>query len=366
MNDELIYQIALTRVPQIGDTHAKTLIHKYGKASDIFKAPVRHLEKIEGIGSIRAKNIKSFRDIRSCEIEIKYMEKSGIRPIFLTSDEYPKRLLHCYDNPVLLYYKGNVHLNDHKIISIAGTRKNSEYGKTICHTLIEALKKLNILVVSGLAYGIDTIAHKSCVINDVPTVAVLAHGLDKVYPPENKGLSCEILKNGGLLTEFGIGSNPDRQNFPKRNRITAGICDALIIIESGRKGGSLITAELANGYNKDIFAVPGRLNDSKSEGCNYLIKSHKAHMICNAEDIIEMMGWNQPKISTKEKQSKLFVDLSKDEKTICDILNNLGQAHFDTIFIKSNLTYSNLAGSLLSLEIKNIITTLPGKIYKLT
>ncbi len=365
MNNELIYQIALTRVPQIGDVHAKTLLNKYKNASDIFKAPKAHLEKIDGIGSIRANCIKKFNGFHSSEKEIEFMEKNGIKPIFLTSEDYPKRLLQCYDNPVLLYYKGNVNLNDYKIVSIAGTRNNSDYGKIICHKIIEELNKTGITIISGLAYGIDTIAHKSSLLNNIPTVAVLAHGLDRIYPPENKLLSREIIKNGGLLTEFGTGSNPDRQNFPKRNRIIAGICDALVIVESGKKGGSLITAELANGYNKDIFAVPGRINDPKSEGCNYLIKSNKAHIINSAADIIEMMGWDHPKNIQKEKQRKLFTECSNDEKVIVDILEIFGQTHFDNIFQKSKLSYSTMASCLLSLEMKNIIMTLPGKIYKL-
>ena len=366
MNNELIYQIALTRVPQIGDVHSKTLVNKYKNAEDIFKAPKSHLEKIEGIGTIRATAIKNFKEFNSCEKEIKYLEKNDIQAIFITSDKYPKRLLQCYDNPVLLYFKGNVDFNNYKLISIVGTRNNTEYGKTVCQKIIEELRKIDVIVISGLAYGIDTIAHKACISNNVPTVAVLAHGLDRIYPPENKSLAREIINNGGLLTECGTGSIPEKQNFPKRNRITAGICDALIVIESGKKGGSLITAELANGYNKDVFAVPGRINDFKSEGCNYLIQSNKANLINSVADIIETMGWSQKQESNRAKQRSLFTDLSTDESIVCEILTQNRVSHFDNIYLKSNLSYSAMASCLLSLEMKNVITALPGKTYKLT
>ncbi|MFZ1371235.1 MAG: DNA-processing protein DprA, partial [Ferruginibacter sp.] len=269
MHHDLLYRIALTLVPNIGDVHAKALVNIYGDAQSIFKAKRKELEIIEGIGTIRARSIKDYTDLSTAEAEIKFIEKYKITPLFLTDSTYPRRLLNCYDSPALLYYRGNADLNTSRIISIVGTRNHSDYGKMVCEKMIDDLKAENILVVSGLAFGIDTIAHKAALKNNLQTVAVLAHGLDRIYPPQNKTLAKHITLQGGLLTEFISNTNPDKQNFPKRNRIVAGICDAVIVLESGKKGGSLITAELGNSYNKDVFAIPGRATDTKSEGCNY-------------------------------------------------------------------------------------------------
>lgn len=307
MNNDLLYQVALTLTPNIGDVHAKALINIYGDAAAIFKAPKKQLENIEGIGSVRAGSIKAFNDFTSCEAEIKFIEKYKITPLFITDDHYPKRLLNCYDSPSLLYYRGNADLNKINIVSIVGTRNHSEYGKQQCEKLIEELKEENILIVSGLAFGIDTIAHKASLKNNMHTVGVLAHGLDRIYPAQNKTLAKQMTEQGGLLTDFISGTNPDKQNFPKRNRIVAGICDALVVIESSKKGGSLITAELANSYNKDVFALPGRVIDSKSEGCNFLIKNNKASLITGATDLLELMNWVPAEKKLQKKQRELFI-----------------------------------------------------------
>ncbi len=364
MNNDLLYQIALTQVPHIGDVHAKILINAFQHAQAVFEAPQHHLERIEGIGTIRANSIKRFKDFDICEAEIKFIEKNKIAPLFVTSEKYPKRLLHCIDSPALLYYKGNADLNANKIISIVGTRNHSEYGKIICEQFIEDLKNHSVTIVSGLAFGIDSIAHKSALKNNLPTVAILAHGLDKMYPPQNKLLANQMIEQGGLLTDFKSGSSPDKQNFPKRNRITAGLCDALIVIESSASGGSLITAEHANGYNKDVFAVPGKITDSKSEGCNMLIKNNKAALISNAKDLIQMMNWEDihptPKI-----QRQLFIELTPSEKKIIQLIEAAGQMHIDDLVFKSGFSNSVTAGALLSLEMNNIIRLYPGKIYKI-
>ena len=235
MNNDLLYQIALTLVPNIGDIHAKALINIYGNAESIFKAKRKELESIEGIGTIRAKSIKEFENFSSSEEEIKFIEKYKITPLFIADEAYPRRLLNSYDSPVLLYYRGNADLNTSKIIAIVGTRNNSDYGKTVCERLIEDLAQENILIVSGLAFGIDTIAHRASIKNNLQTVAVLAHGLDRIYPAQNKTLAKEMIEQGGLLTDFMSNTNPDKQNFPKRNRIVAGISDAVIVIETGKK-----------------------------------------------------------------------------------------------------------------------------------
>ncbi|HMU11510.1 MAG TPA: DNA-processing protein DprA [Ferruginibacter sp.] len=364
-NDDLLYQIALSLVPNIGDVHAKALINIYGNAQAVFKAKKKELEKIEGIGTVRARSIKDFSDFNSPEEEIKFIDKYKITPLFITDENYPKRLLNCFDCPMLLYYRGNADLNTSRIISIVGTRNNSGYGKTVCEKFIEDLKNENILIVSGLAFGIDTLAHKAALRNNLQTVAVLAHGLDRIYPEQNKSLAKQITGHGGLLTEFISNTNPDKQNFPKRNRIVAGICDAVIVIESSKKGGSLITSELGNGYNKDVFAIPGRTNDAKSEGCNYLIKNNKAALINSADDLLEMMGWRSiPKPSSK-KQRELFIELSPDEQTVVDILQQQESIHIDELYFKSGLSSSAVATALLMLEMQNIVVSLPGKIYKL-
>ncbi|MFT3681625.1 MAG: DNA-processing protein DprA [Ferruginibacter sp.] len=365
MSADLLYQIALTLVPNIGNVHAKSLVNIYGDAQSVFKAKKKELESIEGIGTIRANSIKSFDNFMSSGEEVKFIEQYKITPLFITDKNYPQRLLNCYDSPLLLYYRGTADLNTSKIISIVGTRNNTDYGKTACEDLLKGLAGENILVISGLAFGVDTIAHKAALKNNLPTLGVLAHGLDRIYPSQNKSLAKQMLDNGGLITEFISHSNPDKQNFPKRNRIVAGMCDAVVVIETGKKGGSLITAELGNGYNKDVFAIPGKINDSKSEGCNYLIKNNKASLITGAADLLEMMNWVPVQSKHIKKQRELFIDLGADEKIIYDILKENEQLQIDELYFKSGLSSSATAAALLSLEMQNIIAALPGKLYKL-
>lgn len=365
MQKELLYQIALTLVSNIGDVRAKALVNHFGNAPAVFSAPKKAFEAIEGIGSKAIESIVNFRDFRRAEEEISFIKKYKITPLFLTDKSYPQRLLNCYDSPPLLYYKGNADLNFPKIVAIVGTRNNNEHGKIICEKLVEELAGENVLIVSGLAFGIDTIAHKSSVKNNVQTIGVLAHGLDRVYPAQNASLAKQMISNGGLLTEFKSNTIPDKQNFPGRNRIVAGISDCVIVIESGIKGGSLITAELANGYNKDVFAFPGRADDLKSAGCNYLIKSNKAMLITSADDVVENMGWKQTKKPSVKKQRELFIEFSAEEKVVVDILQSQEQVHIDDLYFKSKLSSSAVAQALLMLEMQGIISSLPGKIYKL-
>jgi DNA processing protein len=364
MHKDILYQIALTLVPNIGDVRAKALLETFGDAESIFKTSKKNLENIEGIGTIAANSIKHFADFKICEDEIKFIEKSKITPLFITDENYPQRLLNCYDSPTLLYYKGNANLNNTKIISIVGTRSNSDYGKNVCDKIIEDLAEQNVLIMSGLAFGIDTIAHKASLKNNLKTVGVMAHGLDKVYPAQNKTLAVEMLSQGGILTDFMSGTNPDRQNFPRRNRIVAGICDALIVIESSAKGGSLITAELANSYNKDVFAIPGRVNDTRSEGCNYLIKNNKALLITSADDLLHIMNWKEAPKKVKQ-QRELFIELTPDEKIITDILKERENIQIDELYFKSGLSSSAVAQALLMLEMQGVVASLPGKVFKL-
>jgi DNA processing protein len=366
MKPDLLYQLALTITPNIGCVVAKNLAEQFETAADIFKAKETTLSKLEGIGTVRAKSIKSFNDFAICEDEIKFIEKHHIQPLFLTDAAYPKRLLQCYDAPTLLFYKGEADLNVSRSISIIGTRNSTEYGKSFTEKFIADLAAENISIISGLAFGIDTIAHRAALKNNLSTIAALAHGLDTIYPPENKGMAKQMAEEaGGLITEFWSGTKPDKHNFPIRNRLVAGMTDATVVIETDIKGGSMITATLANNYNKDVFAVPGKTTDAKSKGCNLLIRQNKAALITSAEDFLEQMNWLAVPEKKKRIQRQLFIELSPEEKIIHDILNVADQIHIDELNIKSGLNSSAAAGALLSLELQGIVISMPGKLYKL-
>lgn len=366
MNSELLYQLALTLVPNIGPVQAKILL-QHCEAEEIFHAKKSFLEKIEGIGTVRAASIVSFRDFSEAEEEIKFIEKYKIKTLFLTDKDYPQRLLNCYDSPTLLYYKGDADLNASKIIAVIGTRSHTDYAKQVTEKLVKEIAAQNVTVISGLAFGVDAIAHKAAMKNNLPTIGVLAHGLDHIYPSEHSGLAKEIIKeNGGLLTEFRSNTKPDKHNFPTRNRIVAGMSDATIVIETGVKGGSMITAELANGYNKDVFAFPGKVTDAKSAGCNYLIKNNKAMLLTDAEELLQVMGWEERKKKSEARsQKKLFIELSPDEKIIVDILRQKDTINIDELNMKSGLSSSAVAAAILSLELQNVMVSLPGKLYRL-
>lgn len=365
MKDNLLYQIALTLVPNIGSVQARLLLQQLSP-KEIFSAKPSTLQKIEGLGEVRVRSIKKFNDFARAEKEIDFIEKYKITSFFITDEHYPRRLLNCYDPPTMLYYRGNADLNASKIIAIVGSRSHTDYGAAITEKLIGDLAGTDILIVSGLAYGIDALSHKSALKNKLPTVGVLAHGLDKIYPPENTFMAKEMVQQGGLLTEFVSKTRPDRHNFPSRNRIVAGISDATIVVETDIKGGSMITAELANGYNKDVFAVPGKTTDKKSSGSNHLIKNNKAVLLTDAQQLLEAMGWQEEKKKSGGKKTRdLFIELTKEEKTIVNLLNDSGQLAIDEINHKSGLSSSAVAGAILNLEMQNVIQTLPGKIYKL-
>jgi DNA processing protein len=364
MNDEVTYQVALSLIPNIGPVQAKQLLEHFGNAGNIFKAKKKDLSAVEGIGEVKAKSIKDFNQFQEAEDEIKFCSKHHIQALFLTDKNYPQRLLHCYDAPTILYYRGNADLNHNKIISIIGTRSNTDYGKLVTEELIEELQSQNIIVASGLAFGIDAVAHKASVKNNVPTVGVLAHGLDSIYPIQHKALAKDMLLNGGLLTEFRKNTKPDKHNFPRRNRVVAGMSDATIVIETDVKGGSMITAELAYNYNRDLFAVPGKIHDNRSSGCLKLIQQQKAVLLSSAEQLIQELGWEEKKKQPK-KQRELFIDLSPEEKIIVDLLKEKETVSIDELFLKSGLSSSSIAGAILSLELQNVVLGLPGKMYRL-
>lgn len=360
----LLYQIGITLIPGVGDIVGKKLIAYCGSVEAVFKEKKKLLLKIPGIGKSTVNSVINQKILERAEEEIRFIEKYKIDTLFYLDDKYPYRLKQCEDSPMLLFYKGTADLNAPKIISIVGTRKASEYGKEICSSLIEGLIEQNILIVSGLAYGIDTCAHKTSLESNLKTVGVLAHGLDKVYPQLNKSLAEKMLNNGGLLTEFLSKTTPDRENFPKRNRIIAGLSDAVIVIESAIRGGALITADIANSYNRDVFAVPGRLYDKYSQGCNNLIKTNRAALVQSAEDIKYIMGWEIMKKKPK-KQQRLFIKLSPEEETIVNILKEKQELGIDKISSLSKLSASKVASALLNLEFEGIIKCLPGKVYRM-
>lgn len=365
MHSELLCQLALTLVPSIGDVHAKLLVQHFGDAASIFKAKQSALEKIEGFGEVRARAIKTFNNWHLAEAELRFIEKYKITPLFLTDDGYPKRLLNCYDSPTLLFYKGTADLNASKIVAIVGTRSNTDYGKAFTEKLVSELAAQNAVVVSGLAFGIDAIAHKAAVKNGLPTVGVVGHGLNKIYPAQHASLAKDVIAaGGGILTEFGHDSKPDKHNFPLRNRIVAGMSDAVIVVETAIKGGSMITAKLADGYNRDVFAAPGRVTDKASAGCNHLIKYNKAILLTDADELTEVMGWKEKKTTVK-KQRELFIELTPDEETILHLLQAKEAAHIDEINSSSGLSSSSVAAAILNLELQGIVQSLPGKVYKL-
>jgi DNA processing protein len=365
MQQDLLYQLALTLVPNIGPVQAKILL-QHCEAEEIFHAKKAFLEKIEGIGPVRAASIAAFKDFSKAEEEIKFIEKYKIKPLFLTDAAYPQRLLNCYDSPTLLYYKGDADLNALKIISIIGTRSHTDYAKQVTENIVAGLAQQNVTVISGLAFGVDGIAHKASIKNGLPTIGVLAHGLDQIYPAEHSGVAKDMIKNnGGLLTEFRSKTKPDKHNFPSRNRIVAGMSDATIVIETGIKGGSMITVELANGYNKDVFAIPGKITDNKSAGCNYLIRSNKALLLSDPAEILQLMGWEDAKKKMKKPQREIFIELTKDEKTVIDLLKEKEIMAIDEINFRSGLSSSAVAAAMLNLELQNVILSLPGKLYRI-
>lgn len=365
MPSSLLYRIALTLIPNIGAVHTRTLIEQFGDADAVFKAKKSLLEKTEGIGEIRARSIKAFTNFKRAEEEIRFIEKYKISPLFLTDQNYPKRFLNCYDPPALFYFRGNADMNSSKFIAIVGTRINTDYGKQVTEQLIKDLQLPGVVIVSGLAFGIDAIAHKAALKYNLPTIGVVGHGLDTIYPNQHKGLAKEMIPQGGLLTEFISKTKPDKHNFPVRNRIVAGISDVTVVIETSIKGGSMITAEMANGYNRDVFAVPGRTTDSRSTGCNLLIKSNKAMLLTDASQLIETMGWEDKKKAAPKPQRELFIHLSQEEKIIIDILKEKEAVPIDELNFKSNLSTSAVAAAMLNLEFQGVVASLPGKVYRL-
>ncbi|PKP27710.1 MAG: DNA-protecting protein DprA [Bacteroidetes bacterium HGW-Bacteroidetes-22] len=361
----LIHQVALTLIPGVGDVNARRLVSYCGGVEAVFKERRSALTKIPGIGEMTAASIIDQDVLSRAEHEIAFMEKFGIKPLFYLDDDYPWRLKGCADSPVMLYFKGNANLNTSRTVGIVGTRRITDYGREVCKALVEGLPALNVTTISGLAFGVDTCAHKYSLENGIATVGVLGHGLDKLYPSQNVALAHRMVENGGLLTEFMSKTVPDRENFPQRNRVIAGLSDVVIVVESGMKGGSLITADIANSYNRDVFAIPGKVGEDRSSGCNWLIKTNRAGLIETAGDLSYLMSWEDPGNRKMKQQQELFRELQPDETAIVDLLRNAGDSGIDVIISELRMSSGRVAAALLGLEFSGIISTLPGKVYRL-
>jgi len=360
-----LHEVAITFLKNIGSTLGRAMVSHLGSAEAVFNASAAKLLTIPGIGEKTVRELNFEEALKKAEAELKFAEKNNIDILFYTDQRYPKRLKNCFDAPTLLYSKGNADLNARKVISIVGTRNATDYGRALCEELVAELQQYNVLIVSGLAHGVDVIAHRECLKHQMSTVGVLGHGLDKMYPAANKNTADKMLEYGGLLSEYPSGVPAGPANFPERNRIVAGMADATIVVEASIKGGALITAEIANSYNRDVFAFPGRLTDIYSEGCNFLIRNHKASLLTCVADLAYSMGWEKPEDIKPVEQFLLPLDLSDDERTIYYILqqNNAAMA-IDDLTIKTNMPMSQLAMNLLNMEMQGFIKSLPGKMYK--
>jgi len=359
------YEIALSFVPDVGPKTARALLAKFPTAEAIFGAPLKELKTISGLTEPRAKMFRSPDVLKRAETELEFALKNGVSVLFLTDENYPKRFLNCEDPAIVLYYKGSANLNVSKTIAIIGTRKNTDYGQRATEDLVEGLQGIDdIIVISGLALGIDTFAHKSSLKHRIPTVGVVGHGLDRIYPHSNKSLADDMISRGGLLTEFPSETLVSRQNFPVRNRVVAGVSDITVVIESDVKGGAMITAYIAHGYNREVAALPGRIYDSKSGGPNLLIRNNIAAMITGADDLLELMNWGKHE-GGKAVQKQLFLELSPDEQTVYDLLREKDSLHTDDLLYQSGFASPRLASVLLQMEMQGVIKALPGKHYRL-
>lgn len=359
--------MALCKIKNVGSVTAKNLLAYCGDAETVFKSKKQQLVKVPGIGDLIADEIMKSKDaaLKFAEEEFKKIEKYNLSVCFYTDSNYPTRLKLLNDSPLMFYYQGEPLWNAEKTIAIVGTRKPTAYGKSLVSQFIREIKDINPVIVSGLAHGIDTIAHQESLNNGLKTIAVLGNGLPDIYPDSNIHLSKEIIKNGAVLSEYPINTPPDAPNFPKRNRIVAGMADAVIVAESKTDGGSIITASIANSYNKDVFAFPGRTNDLYSSGCNALIKLQKAQMIESAGDFLYFMNWNISDKKANTVHLKLPLELNNEQTAIINLLREKTKLHIDEISYYAGLSSGQLSVVLLEMEMNNWIRALPGRMYEL-
>lgn len=371
MNEqEHIYTIALTQVPGIGVVWARNLIHAMGSAVNVFQKREEIPHVMPGATQRVVDALDCPQALSRAEKEYEFILKNKIQCLTLNEDNYPSRLRECDDAPVVLFFKGNADLNTRRVINMVGTRNATEYGKQICVRFLRELQDLcpDVLVISGLAYGIDIHAHRAALNNHFPTVGVLAHGLDRIYPVAHRKTAVDMLANGGLLTEFLMGTDPDRYNFVNRNRIVAGMSDATIVVESAAKGGSLITADMACGYHRDCFAFPGRTTDEYSQGCNQLIRDNKAALIQSAEDLVKMMCWEVELQSKKtgNTQQSIFPDLSEEEERVLSTLATSDSTHINNLVEVIGIPVHRINALLFELEMKGLVRVMGGNMYQIT
>lgn len=364
MDQERLSLLSLHFTPGIGDFLVKQLVSYCGSAEQVFKTPKGRLLKIPGVGEVSADAIKDGNSFHKAELELKKAEKEETEILFFTDKKYPQRLKSIEDAPALLYYKGNHSLNPVKSVGIVGTRQATEYGKAMVEKICRDLVPHQPLIISGLAYGIDIHAHKHALQCGISTIGVMGSGIDVIYPAAHKDTARKMISHGGLLTENHFGTKPDAHNFPARNRIIAGLCDALIVVEAAEKGGALITADIANSYNKDVFAVPGNIGSQYSEGCNKLIKTNRANLFNNVKDLEYIMNWSSD--TPAQAQTLDLSTFEPDEQTVIGILKAKNAPMMvDELSIRSSLHPSKLASILLTLEFKNAVKSLPGKMFTL-
>ena len=361
---ELIAMLRLQHVPNIGSVIAKKLIAHCGSPSAIFEVKRNQLLKIDGIGTQTIKHLFDAEHLEAAEKEYRYCETNAIEATYFKDDDYPDYLKHCIDSPILLFRKGKIALEQRKIISVVGTRNITSYGTAFCEQFIADIAPLNPIIVSGFAYGVDICIQREAIKHGLQTIGCLAHGLNQIYPKVHAKYQAEVSANGGFYTEFWSTSNPERENFLKRNRIIAGMSEATLVVESAEKGGSLVTADIANSYNRDVFAVPGRASDKYSLGCNNLIKKQQAHMLTSAADLIYLLNWDLEEKKTKTVQKQLFVELDEVEQTIYDYLQHNGKQLLDSIALECKLPIFKTSTTLLAMEMKGVIRPLPGKLFE--
>lgn len=357
-----LYEIALGLIPKIGPVKAKTLVAEIGSAKAIFEESKQNLGLVSGVGSFFLKDFNATECLQRAERELTFMDKNGIDALYYKDPNYPKKLKEAVDSPTLIFTKGKIDF-DRKNVAIVGTRKATAYGKSVTNQFVKDLVDHDVNIISGLAFGIDIEAHKSALQYDIPTVGVFARGLDNISPAPHRMIANDMLEKGGWVTEFLSETPGDPSFFVKRNRIVAGICETTLVVESAQKGGSLITAGLANDYNRDVFAFPGNIDRESSKGTNMLIQKNRAHLVTCAQDMVDILGWEE-KAKNNVFQTNLFLDLTEDEQKIIDILKEKGSLHIDALNDLAKMSISVMSVQLFNLEMKGAIRALAGKRYE--
>ncbi len=365
---DLLYKVALTKIPLVGAVTARNLVSYCGGVEEVFRTRKSDLMKIPGVGGQTALNVSQHSALKEAESELRFIEEHSISPLFYLDKDYPKRLRPFNDSPVMLYYKGVANLDHFRTVGIIGTRTPTPQGQALCEELVQEFAPYKPLIISGLAYGVDITAHRKSLDMGLETVGILGHGLSRIYPQQHRKTAIEMMEQGGLLTEFPSQVGPEKDNFPMRNRIVAALSDVLVVVETAIKGGSMITAQQANDYNKDVFALPGRVKDKFSQGCNFLIKSNLAALAENADDIAKTMRWD---IETSKKagraiQGEFFQELNEREKQIIDLIQKQDEIGVDQLSYQMKIPNSELASLLLDMEFRGIVRALPGKRYMLS